>query len=91
MKVLKFNAIWCSGCLVMKPIIKQIKEQYPDIEFIDYDYDIDEDMVNKWDVGTLIPVMIFLDENDNEITRLRGEKTKKEIEKVIEEIKSEKN
>ena len=91
MKVLKFNAIWCSGCLVMKPIIKQIEEQYPDIEFIDYDYDIDEDMVNKWDVGTLIPVMIFLDENDNEITCLRGEKTKKEIEKVIEEIKSEKN
>ena len=91
MKVLKFNAIWCSGCLVMKPIIKEIKELYPDIDFVDYDYDMDEEMVNKWDVGTIIPVLIFLDNQDNEITRLRGEKTKKEIIKVIEEIKNEKN
>lgn len=91
MKVLKFNAIWCSGCLVMKPIIKEIKELYPDIDFVDYDYDMDEEMVNKWDVGTIIPVLIFLDNQDNEITRLRGEKTKKEIIDVIEEIKNEKN
>lgn len=91
MKILKFNAMWCSGCLVMKSVIKEIKEMYPNIEIIDYDYDVDEDMVNKWNVGTLIPVLIFLDKDDNEITRLRGEKTKKEIVKVIEEIKNDEN
>ncbi len=91
MKILKFNAIWCSGCLVMKPIINEIKKLYPNIQFIDYDYDIDEEMVNKWEVGTLIPVMIFVDENDKEITRLRGEKTKKEIIDTIEGIINEKN
>lgn len=90
MKILKFNAIWCSGCLVMKKVINEIKELYKDIEIIDYDYDIDEDMVNKWNVGTLIPVLIFVDEKDIEITRLKGEKTTKEIVKVIEEIKNEK-
>ena len=42
MKILKFNAVWCSGCLVMKKTIKEIKELYPEIEFIDYDYDLDE-------------------------------------------------
>lgn len=91
MKILKFNAIWCSGCLVMKKVINEIKELYKDIEIIDYDYDIDEDMVNKWNVGTLIPVLIFVDEKDIEITRLRGEKTTKEIVEVIEGIKHEKN
>ena len=59
--------------------------------YADYDYDIDEEMVNKWEVGTLIPVMIFVDENDKEITRLRGEKTKKEIIDTIEGIINEKN
>lgn len=91
MKILKFNAIWCSGCLVMKKVINEIKELYKNIEIIDYDYDIDEDMVNKWNVGTLIPVLIFVDEKEQEITRLRGEKTTKEIVEVIEGIKHEKN
>ncbi|MCM1370577.1 MAG: thioredoxin domain-containing protein [Clostridium sp.] len=91
MKILKFNAMWCSGCLVMKKTINEIKELYPDIDIIDYDYDIDTLEVEKWNVGTIIPVMIFLDKNDNEIIRLKGEKSKKEIIKVIEEIKNEKN
>ena len=91
MKILKFNAIWCSACLVMKPIIKEIKELYNDITIIDYDYDIDEDEVTKWNVGTIIPVMIFVDEEGNEITRLNGEKSKKEIIDIIEGIKNEKH
>ena len=32
MKILKFNAIWCSGCIVMKKIMKQIEEEYKTIE-----------------------------------------------------------
>lgn len=91
MKILKFNAVWCSGCLVMKKTIKEIKELYPEIEFIDYDYDLDEKEVEKWNVGTLIPVMIFFNEEGKEIFRLNGEKSKKEIVKVIEELRNEKN
>ena len=63
----------------------------PEIEFIDYDYDLDEKEVEKWNVGTLIPVMIFLNEEGKEIFRLNGEKSKKEIVKVIEELRNEKN
>lgn len=84
MKILKFNAIWCSGCIVMKKIMKEIEEQYPNITIESYDYDMDEDMVKKWNIGDIIPVLVFLDEQGNEIGRLIGEKTKKEI---IEEIK----
>ena len=75
----------------MKKTIKEIKELYPEIEFIDYDYDLDEQEVEKWNVGTLIPVMIFLNEEGKEIFRLNGEKSKKEIVKVIEELRNEKN
>ena len=86
MKILKFNAIWCSGCIVMKKIMKQIEEEYKTIEIESYDYDMDEDIVKKYNIGNIIPVLVFLDENGNEIGRLIGEKTKKEIVKEIERL-----
>ena len=86
MKILKFNAVWCSGCLVMKKTMKEIEELYPNIEIESYDYDIDQDQVEKWNIGEIIPVLVFTDEKYNEISRLIGEKTKKEIIKEIERI-----
>lgn len=86
MKILKFSAIWCSGCIIMKKIMKEIQEDYPNIEIESYDYDMDEDMVEKYNIGEIIPVLVFLDENENEIGRLIGEKTKKEIIKEIERL-----
>lgn len=88
MKIIKFNAIWCSGCIVMKKIMKEIEEEYKNIEIISYDYDMDDDMVKKYNIGSIIPVLIFLDEKDNEITRLIGEKTKKQIIETIESMMS---
>ena len=84
MKVLKFNAIWCSACLVMKKVYNQIFELYPDFEVITYDYDMDEEMVNKYNIGTTIPVLIFLDNENKEITRVVGEKSFEYIKDIIE-------
>lgn len=86
MKVLKFNAIWCSACLVMKKVFKHIENMHPELEFINYDYDADEEMVEKYNIGTTIPVLIFLDENDQELARVIGEKSYEEIEEVINNI-----
>ena len=86
MKILKFNAVWCSGCLVMKKTIKEIEELYPNIEIESYDYDMDQEEVEKWNIGEIIPVLIFVDENNNEISRHVREKTKKEIINEIERI-----
>lgn len=86
MKILKFNAIWCSGCIVMKKIMKEIEEEYPNIVIESYDYDMDEEMVNKYNIGDIIPVLVFLDENGSEIGRLIGEKRKKEVIKEIERL-----
>lgn len=89
MKVLKFNAIWCSACLVMKKIFKHVENMHPELEFITYDYDNDEDMVEKYNIGTTIPVLVFVDENEQEVGRIVGEKSYQEIEEYISEIGGE--
>lgn len=85
MKIIKISAIWCTGCLITNKNLKKIKEEYPSIEIIDLDYDMDEEEVKKYNVGKIIPVLIF--EKDNqEITRLIGEKDYKEIQTAIEDV-----
>lgn len=85
MKMLKFNAIWCPSCLIMYAIYQQIAEEY-NLEMIEYDYDEDTDMVEKWQIGKIIPVVIFVDQNENEIGRLVGEQSKKEIIEYIQTL-----
>ena len=85
MKLLKFNAVWCPGCLVMKKVWKEIIEENPSLVIEEYDYDIDEDEVIKYNVGEKLPVVIMVDDIGNEIKRLTGEKTKEEIISFIKE------
>ncbi|MBQ2909793.1 MAG: thioredoxin family protein [Bacilli bacterium] len=84
MKVVKINAIWCSGCLVMNKIWKNILKS-KNIETINLDYDMDEDEVKKYNVGDLLPVFIFY-KDDKEVKRIVGEKSEEELLKIIEEV-----
>lgn len=79
MRILKFSAVWCPGCLVMRPVWKKVLQEMPNLNITEYDYDIDEEEVLKYNIGTKLPVIILLDDNNNEIKRLIGEKTKDEI------------
>ena len=82
MKIIRINAMWCGGCLSMHKVWKKIEEKYSDIEVVQYDYDMDEDIVKDYNVGTILPVAIFYKDNV-EVERLNGEKTIEEIESII--------
>ncbi|MCR5787562.1 MAG: thioredoxin family protein [Bacilli bacterium] len=83
MKIIKITAMWCPSCLITNGIIDEvIKEK--NIEVISYDFDIDQIEVEKYDVGTILPVLILVDDNNNEIRRIKGEHTKKELIEFIE-------
>ena len=84
MKVVKINAIWCSGCLVMNKIWKNILKS-KNIETINLDYDMDEAEVKKYNVGDVLPVFIFY-KDDKEVKRIVGETSEKELLKIIEEV-----
>ena len=87
MKVLKFGAEWCSGCIVMRPRWKEIESELPWLKTEYYDYDKDKEMVEKHKINQNLPTFVFLDKDDKEITRLSGEPSKKELLKLIEQHK----
>ena len=82
MQLIKISAIWCPSCLIMEKVWQQLKKELSNIEFISYDYDLDEE-VEAYNVGETLPVII-LKNNDKESTRFIGETTKDQI---IEGIK----
>lgn len=83
MKFIKINAVWCPACIVTNKIWKDIKNDYSDIEIEELDFDFDEEEVEKYNVGEILPVVIFMNE-DKEVERLIGEKTREEIYDFVE-------
>jgi len=87
MKILKFGAVWCAGCLVMKPRWKEIEEKNPWLKTEYHDFDQDKDAVQKYSVNDTLPTFVFLDKDEKEILRLNGEVDKTELLKIIEQNK----
>lgn len=85
MKVLKFGAIWCSGCLIMKPRWEELEKENPWLKTEYYDFDNDKEVMEQYGIRDVLPVFIFLDKNGKEIIRLEGELSKKKIEELITE------
>jgi len=69
----------------MKLRWEKISPVYPWLETINYDYDLDAEMVKKYNISKDIPVFIFLNETGDEFRRLTGETDKKDLIKLIEE------
>lgn len=84
MKVLKFGAIWCKECLVMKPVWEDIEEEIPGFKTEYYDADESPDVLKKYNVKD-IPVFIFLDKDGQEILRLQGVQNKDDLVKLVKE------
>lgn len=82
-KIIIVSAVWCPACLIMHSRYDEIKKLFPHFEYIDYDYDLDEDLIASYNVGTTLPVLIVLN-NNQEVTRIIGEKTIDQIKAILE-------
>ena len=83
MKILKFGAIWCPGCLIMKPRWEEIEKENSWLKTEYYDFDEDKRMIEKYRINQNLPVFIFLDNRGNEFLRLNGEISKKKLLEVL--------
>ena len=80
MKVIRISALWCMSCMIMYERTQTLQEAYG-IDFIDLD--IDQDDVSNYNIERTLPVLIFLDENNEEIGRVIGEISKKKLRKYV--------
>lgn len=86
MQIIRISATWCTSCIVTYKDFLSLKEKYPDYEYIEYDYDMDENEIMKYQVGDIIPVLIAID-GGNELGRLIGEKKEADIFAWIEKVR----
>ena len=87
MKIIKISAIWCPSCILMNNIFNKLKKDFTNIEFIEYDYDFDEDIVKGYNPGEILPVIIF--EKEKELERIIGECSYDDIVAIIRRYSSE--
>ena len=83
-QVILITSLWCPSCLIMRPKYEKLFKE-ANIEIIEYDYDEDIDIVKKYNIGKILPVLI-IKEGGLEVTRVIGEKKKKELKKLMEEF-----
>ena len=79
MRIVKISSMTCTSCIIMNNVMNKIKNNY-DIEVKNLDYDFDD--VREYNIGKILPVIIFYD-GDREIKRIEGEHPYKEVERII--------
>ena len=84
MKFVKISAIWCGARLIMNKVWNKLKENTT-FEFIELDYDMDEEEAMKYSPGKILPVFIFYNDNE-EVFRMVGEFSYEDIINKLKEV-----
>ena len=86
MNILKFFGSWCNPC---KALSKNLEDA--GIEHKSVDVDENEELTEKYNV-MYVPTIVVLDEDDNEVGRFIGSRTKEQLLKELKkyEIQSSK-
>ncbi len=88
MNVLKIGAVWCNGCLVMRPRWAEIEKENPWLKTQYFDFDASKEVLEKYQIDSgVLPVFIFLDQDGKEFLRLSGEIEKETLLKILYENK----
>ena len=69
-ELLKFEAVWCGPCREQKPIIEQLKKEFPTVEFLAIDTDQNANMSALYHVSRLPTLVILV--NGREAMRYTG-------------------
>ena len=77
MNILKFFGSWCNPC---KALSKSLKDA--GIEHKSIDVDENEELTEKYNVMS-VPTIVVLDEDDNEVGRFIGSRTKEQLLKEL--------
>ena len=85
MTVIMITAIWCPSCIIMRSRYTELFKNI-DVQITEYDFDDDSELIQPLKIGSILPVVIFKD-NNQEVLRIVGEKSKKELHILTEGLK----
>jgi thioredoxin 1 len=72
--VKKFSAVWCGPCRALAPVMNEVKTQFSNVKFEEYDVDTDVDEVVKYNIVSVPTVII--EKNGQLIERFTGVSSK---------------
>lgn len=79
--VIKFETDWCAPCRMMCPIIAELVQEHPSVEWAIMDAEEELEAVQKYGVMS-VPTLVFI-KDGVEVARTVGYKTKKQLEDII--------
>lgn len=72
--VKKFSAAWCGPCRALAPIMNEVKTQFSNVVFEEYDVDVAYEEATKYGVRSVPTVVI--EKNGVEVDRFAGLQSK---------------
>ena len=72
--VKKFSAAWCGPCKALAPVVNEIKGQFSNVTFVDYDVDTDYDAATQYGIRSVPTIVI--ERNGVEMKRFSGVQSK---------------
>jgi thioredoxin 1 len=72
--VKKFSAAWCGPCRALAPVMNEIKGQFSNVVFEEYDVDVAYDEATKYGIRS-VPTVV-LERDGVEIDRFLGVQSK---------------
>ena len=73
-EIINFTATWCGPCKMMKPVLEEVQNEYPDLVIHKTDIDVDSEKVKEYNVQS-VPTYVIL-KDGVEIDRIIGAKPK---------------
>jgi thioredoxin-like negative regulator of GroEL len=77
--VFYFTAEWCGPCKKTRPIVEEMKREGFEFQIIDADYE--QLLVKRFEIKSVPTFILF--ENEKEIDRTTGAKTREELQSFI--------
>ncbi len=74
LEVKKFSAVWCGPCRALAPVMNEIKGQFDNVKFTDYDVDVAFNEATEYGIRSVPTVVIVKD--GVEINRFTGMSSK---------------
>jgi thioredoxin 1 len=72
-----FYADWCGPCKTQDPILEEVAEDFPDVEFEKVDVDQNQDVANQYSVRSL-PTLV-VEDGEGEVERFIGVTQREQI------------